>query len=136
MNMDESWDTIEAFLQRRRATDKKDKRKKKKATNTMMMLQDADWDLLTDDEVQQLAGLSKLSCTMLHVVFTNRLIGTDGKHRFTGIHRCLHSSSTLHVGRVVVFTRSTVFAPSCSKIVATIFRGLSIIITGAPLGIR
>lgn len=72
----------------------------------------------------KLACLSELTGAMLHIILANGFIGTDREHGFAGIDRRLHSSSALHIGRVVVFTRGAVFASTRAQVVSAVFSRL------------
>ena len=69
----------------------------------------------------ELAHLAELASPMFHVVLTSRFIRSDWEHGLRRIDWSLHTSSALHVCRVVVFTRGPIFTSSCSEIVSTVF---------------
>ena len=71
----------------------------------------------------KLAGLTKLTCPMFHVVLTNGLVGADGEEGFVGICGHANPSSALHISWVVIFTGSTIFAAASAEVVSTIFAG-------------
>jgi hypothetical protein len=72
---------------------------------------------------------------MLHVVLTDWFIWPEREQRFRWIHRRFHSSPTLHIGGMVIFTGGTVLASSRPKVVSTIFPGLRCACDGCSLRI-